>query len=263
MINTRNRHHVASMKQVVMFAAVLGVGVLCLSRVQAAGNHVLMRAPQLGGESTYEVVSKQAYSARLKESKMLDEAVKQAYRDVKLDWVEERQKKTRASIQKNRDETRNNRNYSDNHRSRRQNSRDTIHVGRFPLKQPERMVVRFLGSFPTEAHAESRKTYMLRRAAMGSKSLSSGDALPSRLARPAKKSSSRRNSDGDRKTLEKEVAARTKALLAEMQSGEGDSSSSKRSGSRLARPSEKGSDAKRLGSGGPSLDTGIGRSLSK
>ena len=263
MINTRTRNHVASMNQVVMLAAVLGVGVLCISQVQAAGNHVLIRAPQLGSETTYEIVSKQAYSTRLKESRMFDEAVQKAYKEVRSDWVEERQKKTKAAIQKNRDESRYNRNYSDNQRSRRQDSRDTIHIGSFALKQPESMVIRSLGSFPTEAHAESRKAYMLRRDAMGSKSLSSGNALPSRLARPAKKSPSSRGSDRDRKKLEKDVADRAKALLAEMQSGEGDSTASKLSGSRLSRPSEKDSDMKRLGSGGSSLDSGIGRSFSK
>ncbi|MFT5239198.1 MAG: hypothetical protein ACI9X0_000157 [Kiritimatiellia bacterium] len=261
MINAKTRNHVASVNHVLMFAAVLGVGALSVSRVQAAGNHVLLRAPQLGGAATYEVVSKQAYPARLKESRLLDQAVKQAYKDVRSDWVEERQKKKKAAIQKNRDATRSNRNYSET--TRRRDSRDSIHVGSFPLQQPESMVIRSLGSFPTPAHAESRKAYMQRRDAMGSKSLSSGNALPSRLARPVKNFSSSRDSDRDLKTLEKEVADRVKALLAEMQSGVGDSTASKLSGSRLARPNEKDADAKRLGSGGPSLGSGIGRSLGK
>ncbi|MFT7488554.1 MAG: hypothetical protein ACI9OU_000948, partial [Candidatus Promineifilaceae bacterium] len=87
MINAKTRNHVASVNHVLMFAAVLGVGALSVSRVQAAGNHVLLRAPQLGGAATYEVVSKQAYPARLKESRLLDQAVKQAYKDVRSDWV--------------------------------------------------------------------------------------------------------------------------------------------------------------------------------
>lgn len=206
------------------------------------GNHSLLRIPGPDGSVTYEVVPTQEAPGRVNTSRAIQEAMDQAYKEIRAEWIEENHKAAQKAIDQNR--------RNSNRRRKSGKNRSIVTTKTFPLsKAPEGKPIQYVGSFATEKDARRRMEQLVKREKAGEGSRGRNATLDkmrakNSLASPARSSARAAAAAEMREKIEERALELAEASMAQSKSGK---RGLKPSG--LSRPASGKNDMPRVGDG--------------